>query len=184
MAPKKTPKTPFKTQSVDWGQVLDQLATSASGPFFFVKANKTKLRLICLEEDERNFFCPATTYFKGKPKEKMIMFAIVLGTDKGELSEKWVDKIVPVVVTKTALQGIISILADGYDLFSAEGGHGITIIRSGTGTDTTYNVLPSPQPVPIDLNQYEAPELSLIEYAEMLSQRGGNQPANENEGDW
>lgn len=171
------------SEPINWASVLESLKSESSGDLFFVKAQKTRIRIVNLEDDPRNFFCPAMTTYRGKPKQKMIFFGIILGTDKGELSEKWVNKIVPIVVPKTALQGILGILADGYDLFSETEGHGITIVRSRTETDTTYNVLPSPKPVPIDLSQFEPPELTLMEYAEQLTQRGKNHGNNDGE-DW
>jgi hypothetical protein len=174
--------------AVNWDQILNTMNESSSGPFFFV----TRIRLLCLEDSLEHFFAPATTYFKGKPKTKFVVFGTVLSSDggsKGPLSDQWKNKLVPIVITKTTLTGILAILAEGYELFDPETGHGINIMRSGTGTDTDYNVNPSPQPVALDLDSMEQPEKSLVEFAEALSERsaqrnGGSAGSEEAPEEW
>ena len=175
----KTPKTPQPKQP-DWQKALDELG-DGSGPFFFFKSAKTNLRLVCLEDDPEKFYAAATTLFKGQPKSKYVVFAQILKTQGRELSAKWVGKIVPVVLTKTAIKSILSLLAEGYELFDPATGYGITLMKSGAGTDTEYNVMPSPQPVPYNPGDFELPEKSLIDYAEELSAKGSNKPG---QADW
>jgi len=176
--------------AVNWDEVLDTLASSGGGPFFFPKGTRTRMRLVCLEDDERHFYAGAMTQYKGRPKTKYVVFANVLASEggpKGALDEKWKGVIAPVVITKTVLQGIINLLAEGYELFDETGGYGITILKSGSGTDTDYNVTPSPAPVKINLNTLELPEKSLVEYAEELTNRGnsrGSGDGSPSEGDW
>ncbi len=142
------------------------------------------------EPDETQFFRLGTTYFKGKPKQKAIFFAKIISTDlKDKLDERWQNKIVPVVVAKTALKAIISYLSEGYDFFGPEG-YGVVIMKSGKGTDTEYNVMPSPQPIPLDLKDYDTPEMNLDEYAELLTQNSMKRSeklgegGGTEEGDW
>ncbi len=189
--PKKRAEPPApKQKAPDWGSVLEGLASGSSGPFFFVKANRTRLRLVNYEPDETQFFRLGTTYFKGKPKQKAIFFAKIISTDlKDKLDERWQNKIVPVVVAKTALKAIISYLSEGYDFFGPEG-YGVVIMKSGKGTDTEYNVMPSPQPIPLDLKDYDTPEMNLDEYAELLTQNSMKRSeklgegGGTEEGDW
>lgn len=167
----------------NWQKALDELG-DGTGPFFFFKSKKTNLRLVCLEDDPEKFFAGATTYFKGKPKTKYIVFGQVLKTADKELSDKWKGKIVPLVLTKTAIKSIISLLAEGYELFDPAQGYGIVLMKSGAGTDTEYNIMPSPNPVPIDFSKLEMPEKSLEDYADDLTAKGQNNENNKSKEDW
>lgn len=177
----QNPQNPQNPRQPNWQKALDELG-DGSGPFFFFKASKTNVRLVCFEENPEHFFAAATTVFKGKPKSKYVVFGQVLKTQGRDLSEKWINKIVPLVITKTALKSIISLLAEGYELFDPAQGFGITLMKSGSGTDTEYNVMPSPQVVPLNLDELTRPEKSLIEYADELtnnSSRQGNNSGND-----
>lgn len=179
-----TPKTPQNNPpkaAPNWQKALDELG-DGSGPFFFLKSPKTNVRLVCLEEDPEKFFAGATTVFKGKPKTKYVVFAMILKTQGRELAEKWKNKVIPLVLTKTAIKSILSLLSEGYDLFEPENGFGITIMKSGAGTDTEYNIMPSPQAVPIPADVI-MPEKSLIEYADDLTNNSASRSEKSSE-DW
>lgn len=167
----------------NWQKALDELG-EGGGPFFFLKSPKTNVRLICLEDDPEKFFAGATTVFKGKPKTKYVVFALILKTQGRELSAKYANKIVPLVLTKTAIKSILSLLSEGYDLFDPAGGYGITIMKSGAGTDTEYNIMPSPQPVPFVPADYTLPEKSLIEYADELTNNSAERSSSKTQEDW
>ena len=177
-------QTPHTQAKVNWENVLNNLGSEGSGPFFFLKSSKTRIRILCFEDNVEQFFAMGTTVFQGKPKQKAIFFGTVISTEGRELSEKWANKIYPIVVTKTALKGILSILAEGYELFDPANGYGITILKSGKGTDTEYNVMPSPNPVPIDIEGMDMPEMSLVEYAELLTTNSAAKAGGATEGDW
>lgn len=207
MAPKKQPpvakKQPTsKSGPTNWDDLLETMNSSSSGPFFFVKAPRTRIRLACFSDDQREFYAEATTVFKGREKSKFVVFGVVLSTEghgAKPLGDQWKEKVIPIVITKTTLKGIISLLAEGYELFSPKEGYGITINKSGTGTDTDYNVNPSPNPVPCNFAKMEQPEKTLQDYAEELTARsqqrgekgssgfksnGRNQPEEEAGDDW
>lgn len=159
------PPPPPAQEGNRWSNLLNDLNTAGSGDFFFPKTGRTRLRLIPEEGTEDQFFTQVDSVYRGQTKTKYILLAIVLGTDQGPLDEKWVNKVVGVVVSKVVLKGIVQLLAEEYDLLSEEG-HGITIVRSGNGQfDTTYTVLPSQKVVPIP-EEAEMPEMTLEEMAE------------------
>src|SRR5512144_231222 len=91
----------------NWQKALDELAAGASGPFFFQKAPKAKIRLVNLEHDPEKFFLPVTSNFRGTAKTKYLVFGVVIATEGQELSEKWRNTIVPIVLTKTAVKAIL-----------------------------------------------------------------------------
>lgn len=179
--------TPVPTKSVasskssnaapDWEAVLSGLQSGIGGEFFFVKSPKTRVRLLCFEEDLTHFFAPATTSYQGREKTKYVVFAKVIetaGQGAKPLSDEWKGKVAPLVITKTALNGILGVLSEGYDLFDEEEGYGVTIIRSGSGTDTDYTVMPSQGPVRVDLSKMEMPEGSVFDYAQKLTEKNAS----------
>lgn len=168
-----------QTTQPNWDKVLADIGSASSGPFFFPKTPKTKIRLICQDPDPTKFFVFVQTEYKGKPKQKVIVLGKVISTDGKELSSQWTNKVVPIIIAKTALKGIIAQLAEGYDLFDPEKGYGLSIIKTGKGTETDYNVIVSPQPVP--LGDAEMPHESLEEFAAMFAARSSN---SKEEGDW
>lgn len=166
----------------DWDAALNALKSQGSGPFFFLKAPKTRLRLVCLNEDVTAFYAGAQTFFRNKPKTKYVVFGQVISADgkEGGLDPKWQKKVVPIVITKTVLTGIIALLAEGYELFDEQEGFGLTITKTGSGTDTDYNVLPSPSMIPLSAEEW--PEKELEEYAAELTARGEERQNNEAQG--
>jgi len=131
-----------------WQGLLDQLSETTSGPFFFIKEGKTRVRLVPQKETSDHFFVETTRVFRGKTRSRYIILGVVAGVSTQELSDEWKTKVAPIVVPKTVVKSILQLLAEGYDLLGPEG-NGITIIRDGKGIDTSYNVLPSPKPIPI-----------------------------------
>jgi len=154
-------KTPKKTRSNGhaadpanaWQAMLDELQSGASGPNFFLKAGKTRIRLIPepgTEDDETpTFFVPVTSSYRGKERPKYLLSAVVLGAEGRELREDQINTVIPVVVPKSVLQDILNNLASGWDLFDLMTGHGISIMKSGSGLNTDYNVTMSPKPIPL-----------------------------------
>ena len=150
-APKKAPKaqTPFDEGEVDWGGILSSL--SSSSMFFRPKEGRTRAKLVLPEgEEPRNFFREVTTSYSGKQKTRYMMLAVLF--DGEGVSPQMASMVTPIVVAKTVLKGVVSLLVEGYELFGDKG-HGITIIRTGQGLNTDYSVMPSKKviPVPDDL---------------------------------
>ena len=79
----------------------------------------------------------------------------------------WSQEVKYLTCAKTVIQGILTILAGGeYDLLSPDG-HGVQIVRSGEGLNTTYNVFPSKNPIQVDYSLYDFPK-TLIKMAREL----------------
>jgi hypothetical protein len=157
--------------------LLDSIGSGTGGEFFFVKSPKTKVRLLNFQDDPQEFFAPVKTVYRNKEKTKFMIFAKVIGVDgqgAKPLGDNWKNKVAPLVITKTALKAIITLLAEGYDLFDPEEGYGVTIIRSGSGTDTDYTATPSRDPIPVDLNSLEMPEVDLFEMAARLEAKNAS----------
>lgn len=170
-----------------WQNLLDDMQSGQGGPFFFPGEGKTRLRLVAQEGTSDEFFAETRAVFRGKEKVKYIVLAYVVGSSSKELPEEMKGKITPVVVSKTVLRGILSLLAEGYDLLDPEDGHGLTLIRSGKGLDTSYNVMPSPTSVvlPDDL---EFPvetleELAQMYYTQSLERSQNSSKSGEGSGD-
>lgn len=147
-----------------WTQVLSDLESKDSGEISYLKDGKTRVKLVPEKGNDRQFFAEATRLWQGKPKQRFLVKGIIFKDDKDELKA--------LVVTKTVLKGIVNLLAEGYDLLGAKG-HGITIIKSGSGLETSYSVLPSPKPVetPSDIGELSA---TLAELAEKLLESDKN----------
>ena len=128
---------------VNWGEVLENLASGGSSAFIFPKGGRTKVRL--LRRPDQDPFTTITSEYQGREKEKYVILAINMAdTESEELTVKGL------VLPKTAFRSVVTLLNEGYELFSPSEGSGLTIIRSGAGLDTSYSILPSQKPVAID----------------------------------
>ena len=164
-----------KMSQNEWQEMLDNLSTGESGPFWFIKEGKTRVRLIPEEGSER-FYAETTRVFRGKERVRFVVLGVVMGVSTRELADEWKNRVTPVIMTKTCVKGILALLAEGYDLLSPDG-HGVTIVRSGKGLDTSYTVLPSPKPIPIPDDVVEA-ESSLEEYSQLFYQNSLERDSN------
>ena len=167
-----------------WQNLLDEMNQGQGGPFFFPKEGKTRLRLTPQPGTDDEFYSETRSVFRGKEKVKYIILAYVAGTSQGELPEEMKYKVHPVVISKTVLKSILSLLAEGYDLLDPEDGHGLTLIRTGQKLDTSYNVMPSPSPVPLP-DDLEYPDDNLEElarlYYEQSLERSQSGPTDDDE---
>lgn len=140
MARKKTAPPVGSTQY--WENLLDQLNTKGGTGFIFPKAGRTRVRLVKLPKEEA-FHSSCESEYQGNVRTKYMIAAFSLDQNADELDEGIRGLLVP----KTVWSGIVGLLANGYDLWDPVEGHGLTIIRQGTGFDTNYSVIPSPKPV-------------------------------------
>ena len=178
-----------KTQPVNqdyWDDLFKKMQATGSGRAIYLKEGRTRLRLLApIDGTPADAVQEVTTYYKGKSKTKFAFPAINLDD-----AEQDAPKLL--VVAKTAAQGIIGLLAEGYDLFSQTDGHGISIMRSGTGRNTAFNVVPSPKPVPVndDFSQAVTKEwlqTAVQEYNDFQKSRAENPDdgeASEKSSDW
>lgn len=170
----------IKKRTIDEASVFKQIAATLAGPsnFIFPKAGSTKLRLV--PDPEGSIIRQIETSFRGKPKTKYLTLGYSLGVE-GPI------KVKVVVLPRSCVKAIVSLQAEGYSFYSEEG-HGISIVRTGEGFSTTYQVVPSPKPIPLppDFEKMELPKLSEAEkeYAE-FHERVGSAGAEESEQpDW
>ncbi len=132
-----------QNEQVDWGTILNQL--NSASKWFRPKEGRTRLRLVLQKGDQpQQFYREVQSSFNGKVKSRFMVLALVL--EGNGAKEEMTYTVTPVVLPKTVLKGLVSLLAEGYDLFSPDG-HGVTLTRTGQGLDTDYSVMPSKNPV-------------------------------------
>jgi len=125
-----------------WDGVLDSLTTGSSD-FIFPKEGRHRLRLVGVKK--QGYYREVPSSYRGREKMKYLVPAVNLGEETEEES-----KLKYLIVPKTALKMIISLLKEGYPIFNnGPDGYGITLVRSGAGRDTSYSVLPSRKPFPL-----------------------------------
>jgi hypothetical protein len=170
--------TPMTSNS--WQNILDQLNSKGNSLFYFPKAGKTRLRLLWPtghDESDQVFFVETLRYFKGQVRTRFIVMGQVLTNATGEVDEKFRNQVKAIVINKTTLRSILTALAEGYDLLGPEG-HGLTLVRTGEGLETDYNVLTSPRPVKVDYEELEWPEESIEDLAEMFAKESKDRDTN------
>ena len=133
-------------KEIQWGEILSSL--SSSSMYFRPKEGRTRVRLLLPKgEAPTKFYREVQTSYNGKVKPRYLVMALIF--DGEGVSPEMAKTATPMVIAKTVLKGIISLLVEGYDLFDPEEGHGLTIIRTGQGLNTDYSVMPSQKPIPI-----------------------------------
>jgi len=161
--------------------MLDQLAAGNAGPNFFLKAGRTRIRLVAEPgHDEGSmpvFFTQVSATFRGKTRPKFLLSAVVIGAEGRDLPEDKVNKVIPVVVPKQVLTDILNTLVEGWDLFDLESGHGLSINKTGSGLNTEYTVNVSPKPVP--LADIIPMDMTLIEAAEKFMELSAQREASQ-----
>ena len=147
-------------EDVDWGKLLNEL--NASSRWYRPKEGRTRLRLVLQKGDHPSrFYREVQSSFNGKIKTRYMVLALVI--EGNGAKEEMAYTVTPVILAKTVVKGIISLLAESYDLFGVEG-YGVTITRSGQGLETDYSVMPSKHPVTLP-NEIVWPKESLDELA-------------------
>lgn len=168
-APKKTKKgkgkkeaSKKKSKSGSWDELLESLASGGgNGSVWFPKAGKTKIKLALEDaEDDQSFFIPVSRDFRGNGqfRDKYLLRGVVLDQEE--------DKMSAVQVSKTAFKQVIQLLAEGYELFDPEEGHGLVITKTGEGKNTSWAVMPSPRP--IETPEVDDPEWTLEELPDQM----------------
>lgn len=137
----------------EWQDMVDELkAGQGGGRFFFLKPGRTRIRLVPVpgteNETRPTFFQPTEGNYQGKVNKRQILLAIIVGAEGREIPDEDKNKVQPLLVAPTVVTQIVETLAEGWDLLSPKG-HGVSIVRSGQGLQTTYKVTPSPTPIPL-----------------------------------
>jgi hypothetical protein len=133
------PKNAQSRDATYWQNLVQKMGGGESD-FLFPQVGRTRVRLVWADADSDPIRA-VNSSFQNRVKTKYVLWGYSPDDEESKL------KIV--VVPKTVGTGILALLAEGYDLFDPAEGHGISIIRSGSGLDTQYNVMPSPKPVPL-----------------------------------
>lgn len=135
-------------EEIKWGEILRQLESSSA--WFRPKDGRTRMRLVLPPgESPHKFYREVQTSFQGNLKTRFMLMALLFAGEG--VTEEMSAKVTPVIVAKTVLKGILSLLVEGYDLLGPEA-NGITIIRTGQGLNTDYSVMPSKNPIPLPEN--------------------------------
>jgi len=145
-----------------WKKLLDGVQSgSNSGSIKFIKEGRTRLKLV--PEDDA-YFIEVTAKFRDKKRTKYLVLCWDVDADAPQ-------RLQAVLVSRSVLASILTLAAEGYEIFDPDEGHGITIIREGAGLNTEYNVLPSPRPVPTpDSVLDQQASLSLMSAADEFEQ--------------
>lgn len=141
---------------IDWGAVQADLDSGTSGStwFFPGKNPNARIRLLHSPNDERPFVAVKTEY-QGKVREKYLLY----------MTEAENGPVKVLIVTKTAFRAIVSLLANGWDLFDPQAGIPIIISKFTAGGRTNYAVTPAgakPMPVKAEVVE-ELDDLSLTQ---------------------
>lgn len=157
--------------STKWQSLLDGM--KSGGAFVFPQEGKTRLRLVLPEgEDMYHFFREVINSYG---RTKYLIMAVVISSDEP-------DVVRPVILPKTPLQDILTILAEGYELFDIDGGFGLSVIRTGSGLDSKYSVLPSPKAFPLS-DELEWPPEDLDEFADQFAKNAKDRKTRRASGD-
>jgi len=158
-----------------WQNKLNNFKTGQLGDYIWPQQGKTNVRLLLSPEREaENFYQPVLRLFKDRSRTQYMVPCLVFdGT-------AWTDEIKYLTVAQTVMQGILAILAGGeYDLLSPIA-YGVQIVRSGEGLNTTYNVFPSKNEIPVDYSKYvfERTLEDMAQELEMADRNGEKIPPN------
>lgn len=182
MSARKTQET-TDTPEENWSELLDRLQSSGSANFLYTKQQRTRVRLV--HKPGEPYYSELATTYQGRAKVKFMVLAVDMGAPADEQTVKGL------ILTKTAFKQIVALLSEGYDLWDLSGGYGVTVMKSGSGLETQYSVMPSQKPLPIDESLVDAAptfEELQAEYQKMQQNRAGTdengEDAAEAAGDW
>lgn len=158
----------------DWEKLLGEVKAAtesdSNGDIVYLKAEKTRLRLVIPPDRTlRTFFAQVDKVYQGKAGIAFIIPAVIIQSSNKEDQNVDPDRVRYVRIAKTILPQIISQLTEGYDLFGLTSGHAITIEKTEAKKRTSYLVKTSPRPVPVNPTNW--PESTMSEAAEAETKR-------------
>ena len=120
--------------TINWTSIQNDMDAGTDGPrwFFPSKNPNARVRLLQAPGDEMPFIEVQTDY-QGKTRTKYLMY----GTEAPN------GPVRVIVLPKTALRAIVSLLANGWDLFDPADGVPVAISKYVTGGKTNYSVAPA-----------------------------------------
>jgi len=149
----KQPAVPVAETEIDWGGLLDQFAANAGGgQVFYLKAGKNRVRL--LPPKSKNPFIAVDTTYRNRTRTKYLVGAVVPEAVDLERNPEDVG-VRAVLLTRQQIHTILTNQTEGFDLFSPEG-NGLTIIKAGSGLNTTVTISVTPKPIPLTDDVLEA----------------------------
>lgn len=164
-APAETPKSVVSANQ--WQNLLEQL-NQKGGDLLFLKPGKTRVKLLLQEnQDPQNFFEQTTRFWQGQPRTRYLVWCTVMPDPKSKEENPNAGQARALLLNKTTLSDIIQLLAEGYDLFDQEEGHGLVINKVGEKLETSYTVMPSQRPVVVKNEDLEWPTMKTEEDGEV-----------------
>ncbi|HPB63531.1 MAG TPA: hypothetical protein PLD15_06200 [Mesotoga sp.] len=173
-------------QEIDWSGLLDQFASqSGGGKVFYLKPGKNRIRM--LPPKGKNPFISVETSYRGRTRTKYLVGAVVPDAIDPERNVDDVG-IRAVLLTRQQIHTILTNQTEGFDLFSPAG-NGLTIIKAGSGLNTTVTISVTPKPIVIADEVLEAwKEFDLeavakdwIAYQKSRAEQGTNGETEEDE---
>lgn len=157
MASDNSSQSQVQAVSADvWGEILSSL--EGTRDFIFCKGAKTRVRLIGLGNDPRQYYREVPSTFRNRTRSKYIVLGFNVQKDAEES-----PSLKAIVLPKTALKAIGGLQQEGYELFKQDG-RGCTIIKTGSEQQTSYTVSPSPKTVPIPADILAEAEAKGLDY--------------------
>jgi hypothetical protein len=144
-----TPPTESNDHAAFWEQQYNEATASSGNMFHFFQAEVTRVRLIGIGSDPRNWVQSVDNHFTNPDgsvttsKKHIVLGYQMTGKPDEELLLQGL------VFTKGAWGHIANLMRTGWDLFR-ETGVGITVHRQNSNNRISYSILPAPVPVPID----------------------------------
>lgn len=134
--------------TVDWNGLLDQFAAD-DGTMLFVK-KRVRVRLAPFEDPTR-IFLPVRNFYQGKESTKYVCKVYYLEAKEGT------SPVRAMLLSKRDVRAILQLQIEGWEIFDAELGHALALVRTGEGQQSNVTVTPSPKVRP--LNEEELAEL-------------------------
>lgn len=163
------PQSHMDVSTVNWGAMLDGFKGDNS-PVLFLK-QRLRARLMPFSDPNKIFY-PVDTFYRGKQRTKYLVKIQNLDDEDRPIRA--------LLLTRTVVKSILSQAIEGWDLFSAENGHGIILVKSGTGKNTETQLSVSPKALPISEEMLKAAEeLDMEKAAQEFSQRQADRSEEE-----
>jgi hypothetical protein len=145
-------------------QLLTGLSQKGDGAMYYLKEGRNKIRFTPDMGKLKIFYIEVQRSWQGGPMKTKYLTKAVVQVEGQPAEERGL------LLTKTVIKDIVNLLAEGYDLFSATEGLGVTISKSGTGLETNYSVVATPKPVALP-SDYKRLDMTLQELEEHLQKR-------------
>ena len=131
-------------EEIDWGDMVEKFA-GASGDVMFLKAGKTRFRLLPPLKDGEitasDLFVPVDSVYRGNVSTKFL--ATVWATDS-----PIEHHVCTVLLSQKQVRQLLQLqMEDDYELYDLDEGHGISAIKTGERQQTSVNFLPSSKEV-------------------------------------